>query len=584
MRLRRFGPDPEQPRGWAVGLCGSLALGLACAAPPSRPAAAPAPADPAATARAVPVLPDPAPARSSPPQPSSPERITPDALFRAQPPAAAAEPEFAVPKFKRFKLKNGIEVILTEVHDLPLVELHLVIRTGGGANPPGLAGLADLTANMLDEGTRTRSAMLIAEQIGDLGATLSTGASWDASTVTLSTIARNIDAAMAIWADVIVNPTFSERELARVRDNLVTAVARRKDSPPTVATLMLLRLLFGDRHPYAWPQTGVEESLKAMEAADVRRFYETYYQPGNATIIAAGDITEGDLRKKLGAALRGWRSHKVPAVRIPPPAPIESKRIVLVDKPGAPQSSIRVGFLGVRRTDPDYFDILLMNQIFGGSFYRLDMNLRERQQWTYGARSVFDMRSTPGPASAGGEFVAAHTADAVAEIWKEMRIMATTEVTDEELSRAKDNFIRAFPARFATRGSTAALLAELAIYRLPDNFLANYTKNIQAVTKADVRRVAQKLLSTNRLLVVVVGDRATQEAPLAKLGPFEVRDLDGNLVGFPPTVKEGPKDANRDRNKEGTMVVPDRARPRPREESSQPEKSQQPEKLGDRGD
>jgi zinc protease len=541
MRSARLGRDRKDPARSGAGLVSSLGLGLllgfACAAPsPPRPSV-PAPASGAAS-RAAPVIPDPVVSRSSPPEPSPPQRTTPDALFRAQAPAPAVESDFVVPKFKRFKLKTGVDVILAEVHDLPLVELHLVVRTGGGANPPGLAGLADLTANMLDEGTRTRSALLIAEQIGDLGAALSTASSWDASTVTLSTIARNVDAAIAIWADVILHPAFSERELIRVRDNLVTAVARRKDSPPTVASLMLLRLLFGDRHPYAWPQTGIEETLKKISAADVRRFYETYYQPSNATIIAAGDITEGDLRKKLAAALREWRPRKVPAVRIPPPAAIESKKIVLIDKPGAPQSSIRVGFLGVRRTDPDYFDILLMNQIFGGSFYRLDMNLRERQQWTYGARSVFDMRSAPGPASAGGEFVAAHSADAIAEILKEMRAMATTEVTDEELSRAKDNFVRAFPARFATRGSTAALLAELAVYGLPDSFLANYTRNIQAVTKAGIRRVAQKFLSTNKMLIVVVGDRLTQEGPLAKLGPIEVRDLDGNPVGSPPAAKD----------------------------------------------
>jgi zinc protease len=444
-------------------------------------------------------------------------------------------------------LKNGVEVILSEVHDLPLVELHLVVKTGGGANPPGEAGLADLTANMMDEGTRTRSALDIAEQIGDLGAILATTASWDASFVSLSTISRNLEAGMAIWADVIVHPAFSDKELARVRDNLVTAVARRKDSPPTVASLALARLIFGEHHPYGWPQTGVEESLKKLSAADVKRFYSTYYRPGNATIIAAGDITQNDLKKNLEVALRDWRPGRAPAVKMPTVATIEKKKIVLIDKPGAPQSSIRVGFLGVRRADPDYFPIVLMNQIFGGSFYRLDMNLRERQQWTYGARSAFDMRRTPGPASAGGEFVAAHTADAVAEILKEMRIMATSEVTDEELARAKDNFTKAFPARFATRGSTAALLGELTVYGLPDSFPANYAKNIQAVTKTDVRRVAQKFLLNDKLVIVVVGDRATQEAPLKRLGPIELRDLEGNPVvahapakdGSPPGAKTG---------------------------------------------
>ena len=352
-----------------------------------------------------------------------------------------------------------------------------------------------------------------------------------------------MDSALAIWADVILHPAFSETELSRVRDNLVTAVSRRKDSPPTVASLALARILFGDRHPYAWPQTGVEESLKKLSVGDVRHFYETYYRPGNATIIVAGDITQADLRRKLESALRDWRPGRVPVTKIPPPPAIDKKKIVLIDKPGAPQSSIRVGFLGARRSDPDYFSIVLMNQILGGSFYRLDMNLRERQQWTYGARSMFDMRRMPGPASAGGEFVALHTADAVAEILKEMRTMATSEVTDEELARAKDNFTRAFPARFATRASTAALLAELAVYGLPDSFLTSYAKKIQAVTKSDVRRVAQRYLLNDKFVIVVVGDRATQEVALKRLGPVEVRDLDGNPLIAPapaaPTSRGG---------------------------------------------
>jgi zinc protease len=232
---------------------------------------------------------------------------------------------------------------------------------------------------------------------------------------------------------------------------------------------------------------------------------------------------------------------------IPAVAALDKKRIVLIDKPGAPQSSIRVGFPGVKRTDPDYFAILLMNQILGGSFYRLDMNLRERQQWTYGARSAFEMRRAAGSASAGGEFVAAHTADAVAEILKEMRTIATSEVTDEELGRAKDNFTKAFPARFATRATTAGLLAELAIYGLPDSYLASYVDNINRVSKADISKAAQRFLMTDKMLVVVVGDRATQEAALGKLGPLELRDLDGNLIPVAKT-KDAPSRSSGDRD------------------------------------
>jgi zinc protease len=519
---------------------GPLPTAAVPGSPVERPAGTPAPL--AAASPGAPALTLAAVTPSATPTPPVAAPTTPDAPFRAQAPAAGPEPVFHVPPFTRFKLKNGAEVILAEFHDLPLVEVHLVLKTGGGANPAGEAGLADLTANMLDEGTKTRSALQIAEQVGSLGGALTTSSSWDGSVVTLSSIARNFEAALAIWSDVIVHPAFTDKELARVRENLLTAVTRRKDSPPTLANLLLTRVLFGEKHPYGWPLTGVEETLRKISAADIRRFYATYYHPSNATIIAAGDITEPVLRAKLEAALHDWRPARAPAVRVPAPAALTGKRIYLIDKPGAPQSSIRVGFLGVRRTDPDYFAILMMNQILGGAFYRLDMNLREHQQWTYGARSSFEMRRTPGPASAGGEFVAPHTADAVAEILKEMRTIATTEVTDEELGRAKDNFVRSFPARFATRASTAAQLGELAVYGLPNSFLEDYTKKIQAVTKAEILRAAQRFLSGDRLAIIVVGDRASQEVALRKLAPLEIRDLDGAPLAATPSPKDvGPR-------------------------------------------
>jgi zinc protease len=239
-------------------------------------------------------------------------------------------------------------VILSEVHDLPLVEVHLVVKTGGGANAPGAAGLADLTANMLDEGTSHRSALEIAEQIGDLGASLATTASWDASLVSLSTIARSVDSALAIWADVILHPAFSETELSRVRDNLVTAVSRRKDSPPTVASLALARILFGDRHPYAWPQTGVEESLKKLSVAtsgtSTRPTTAPGMPPSSSRATSPRPISGESSRRRCATGDRD----ACPSPRCPPPPAIDKKKIVLIDKPGAPQSSIRVGIPGVR--------------------------------------------------------------------------------------------------------------------------------------------------------------------------------------------------------------------------------------------
>jgi predicted Zn-dependent peptidase len=508
----------------------SLVLAAVFASCASAPTPAPAPVAPAVAVEATPA---PKPVAAAPvvaAAPPAPAPTTPDAPFRAQAPAPGPEPHFQVPGFKRFKLKNGLQVVLAEFHDLPLVDLNLIVKSGGGANPPELAGLAEMTANMLDEGTKTRTALQISDQIAALGATLTTGSSWDASTAALSTLTKNLDGALAIWADVIQNPGFSDKEFARVRDNVLTAVARRKDSPPTLASLSLSRILYGERHPYGWPITGVEASLKKLTPADLHKFYETYYRPNNAVLIVAGDVTEATLRAKLEGAFKGWKARPVSARKLPAPPAAAKTKVYLVDKADAPQSSIRVGQIGIDRNNPDYIPATVMNLILGGGFYRLDLNLREGKGWTYGARSMFEARKAPGPFGAGGEFVATHTADSVAEILKEINTIRDADVTDAELARAKDQIVKSFPARFATRASTAGQLAEIAIYGLPDSYLADFTRKVMAVSKEDVHRMARKYFDPSKMAIVVIGDQKSNREALDKIARVEMRDLEGNPI------------------------------------------------------
>ena len=467
----------------------------------------------------------------SPPTPAIAEkptsRQTPDAEFRQKLPATGEKSAFRVPAVKRFKLKNGLRVILAESHKLPLVGVEMVVRSGNGANPQSKAGLADLVADMLDEGTASRSATEIAEQIAQLGATLSTNATWDASSLSVSALSENIDRALDVWADVLLRPAFSEDDLARVRENLLSSLARRKDSPPLVAGVAFARALFGDSHPYGSPSSGTEASVAGITRADVQAFFDKYYRPNNAVLVVAGDIGEADLRAKMEKLLAGWKPRPVPAVKIPKPPSIEKTRIFLVDKAGAPQSSIRIGLLGIERKNPDYYRALVMNQILGGSFKRLTLNLRETKGWTYGVGSMFEARRAPGPWTAGGEFVAEHTADSVAEILKEISALRSEDVGDKELKETKDEIVRAFPARFATANQVAAQMAALAVYDLPDKELENFTARISSVSAADVRKTAQKYLRPDNLVVVVVGDRNRVEASLRKIADVELRDIDG---------------------------------------------------------
>ncbi len=508
-------PNPEAPiMGRLVARLGG-ARGLDGGVAPAVPAAPRSPASPSSRPAA-------------PPKAAAP-RSTPDAPFRSKLPAAAAERPFKVPAVKRFRLRNGLPVILAESRRLPLVTVDLVVKTGSSANPKERPGLASLTANLLDEGTTKRSATEIASQIAQLGATLATYATWDASAVSLGVLAEHLDAALELWADVLLRPAFPQTELDRVVKNLTALIASRKDSPPIVAQQVQARALWGDAHPFAWPEVGTEESLAKLGREALKRFYDTHYVPGNAVLVVAGDVTEARLRAKLEPLLAGWKGKKAPPIKVPRVEGPTQSRIVLVDKPGAPQSSVRIGLPAIERKHPDYYRVLVANHIFGGTFKRLTMNLRESKGWTYGVRSYLDARRAPGPWEIGGEFVAARTADAVEEIGKELEKLRRDPVTDQELDETKRELTGAFPARFATASQLAAQMAALAIYDLPPGELDAFVSKIRAVGKDDVRRMAQKYFRPEQLVITVVGDRVTLESSLRKLAPVERRNPDGGL-------------------------------------------------------
>ncbi len=457
-------------------------------------------------------------------------RTSPDAAFRATLPAPGEKHAFHVPAVKRLRLKNGLPVILAESHQLPLVSVDLVLKTGSSANPKDKAGLAALVASMLDEGTKKRTATQIANEVAQLGASLHAHATWDATAVSLSVLAENLDRALPVWADVLLAPAFNQDDFKRVVDNLISSLAQRKDYPPVIAGQVYARALWGEGHPFGWPETGTQESIRKLAPADLKHFYDAYYAPNNAVLVVAGDITEKQLHTKIEPLLAAWRAKKIAPSKLPRVAAPDKTRIVLVDKPGAPQSSIRIGLPGIERKNPDYYRALVTNQILGGTFKRLAMNLRETKGWTYGVGSQFDARRAPGPWTVSGEFVAAHTADAVEEILEEIEKLRSEEVTDKELAETKDEIVGAFPARFATAGQLASQMVALAVYDLKPTELDGFATKIAAVTKEQVRLTARKYFRPDNLLVVVVGDRAGNEAALRKIATVERRDLDGNLI------------------------------------------------------
>jgi zinc protease len=436
-------------------------------------------------------------------------------------PKPGPEVTLRLPKLERSKLSNGLEVLVVQHHELPVVNMNLVVKTGGAADPDDRAGLANVTANMLDEGTRTRSTLDISNALVAIGANVNTNAGWDSSNASLLTLTRNLDRALDIYSDVVLNPTFPEAELKRINDQRLTAFKQRRDDANAIAGIVFPALLYGRNHPYGHPLTGDETSVAATAAADVRKFYETYYRPNNAALIVVGDVTPAQIMPKLEKAFGKWAQAPVPAVDVTA-APVARQRntFYIVDRPGAAQSVIQIGHVGVSRSSQDYFPLVVLNRLLGGGFIsRVNLNLREDKGYTYGARTAFDYRRGAGPFAASAGVYTRVTKESVAEFMKELRgVRGEIPITPEELLYAKQGFGRAvLSSGFETPSQIANRLEDIVLHGLPDDYFNSFGARIAAVTLEDVNRVARQHINPDRFAILVVGDRKEIEKGLREL-------------------------------------------------------------------
>jgi zinc protease len=424
-----------------------------------------------------------------------------------------------LPQIQRRKLSNGLEVLIVEQHEVPVVNMNLVLRTGGAADPQDRPGLASLTAALIDEGTKTRSSMDISNQLAAIGARLGTGSDFDNSAMNLLTLSKHLDRALEIYSDVVTNPSFPENELELQRKSRLATLMQRKDDANAIAGIVYSSLLYGRNHPYGHPAMGDEQSVRATTNEDVRRFYETYYRPNNAALIVAGDVKPATLMPKLERAFANWKRGEIPAVNIGLPPAREKATVYIVDKPGAAQSVLMIGQVGQPRSTPDYFPLIVMNTMLGGQFTsRVNMNLREDKGYTYGARTAFDYRRGAGPFMATAGVQTAVTKESVYEFLKELRgIRGERPVTPEELDFSKQAITRGFPRTFETPEQIANRLTDVVVYNLPDDYFNNYIARVRAVTVDDINRVANRYLDPSRMAILVVGDRKVIEPGLRSL-------------------------------------------------------------------
>jgi predicted Zn-dependent peptidase len=448
---------------------------------------------------------------------------------RSRPPTLGAVQELKLPAIEKRMLSNGLPVWVVEAHEVPLVQVNLLVKSGSGADPSGKFGLASLTTAMLDEGAGSRSALQIADEVEFLGADLGTSGSFDASAVRLNVPVSRLQLALPLMADVALRPTFPEAELERVRQERLTALLQARDDAATVAPMAFARLLFGPTHRYGTGTSGTEATLKAFTTADLKAFHSQTFQPGSATLIVAGDITAESALPQLEMHFGSWRGQaaRVTHTAVPSASQPAQGEVVVVDMPGAAQSQVRIGWVGVPRSTPDYFTLQVLNTILGGSFTsRLNQNLREEHQYSYGASSRFDMRLSPGPFFAGAGVQTDKTSEALREFFTELNGI-TKPVGPDELAKAKNYVALGFPSQFETIGDLTGQIEQLIVYGLPENYYADYVKNIQAVTAAAVQKAAATYIQPPRFLVVVVGDRKVIEPGIRalKLGPVRTMSV-----------------------------------------------------------
>lgn len=438
--------------------------------------------------------------------------------YSANLPKPQADPKLTLPSIEKQKLSNGLNVWMVRSSELPIISMNLVLNAGGSADPANRSGLAYLTAALIDDGTKTRSAVEIANQLQAIGANLGTGSNWDSANASIQTLTKNLDKALEIFSDVIVNPAYPADEIETRRRRDLVGFIQRKDNPNAIANVAYNKLLYGD-HPYGRSLQGDEASIKAITKAEIEAFYSTYYRPNNSTLIVVGDFRTDELTKKLEEAFKDWKPADVPSASVPQPKEFDKPGIYIIDKPGAAQSVVSIGQVGVSRDNPDFFPLSVMNSILGGQFSaRVNMNLREDKGYTYGARTNWGFRRGAGPFEASADVQTAVTKESVMEFMKELNgIRGSIPVTQAELDYNKQSLIRRYPAGFETNGQVAAQLANLVVYGLPDSYFNEYIGKIQAVTLADVNRVANRYLQPERMAILIVGDKSVIEPKLREI-------------------------------------------------------------------
>jgi zinc protease len=450
-------------------------------------------------------------------------------IDRTKPPKPGPESKVKFPSYYEKMLPNGLKVIVIENHEQPIVYVSFVVKSGSTYDGE-LPGLASVTAELLTKGTKTRSATQIAEEIDFVGGSLNATASWDATNVSVLVLKKYLGVGVDILQDVVLNPTFPEEEIERVRTQRLASIKQSKAEAGYLAGVRFSKELFAG-HPYANESGGNEESIQKMKRDDLVKFYQTHFIPNNSFIIFAGDITPSEALPLVEKYFGGWKKGKNPHKEFQTVKDVNQTKVVIIDKPGAVQSAIRIGHLGIDRKNKDYVKVYTLNTLLGGYFNsRINMNLRETHGYTYGASSFFDARIYPGPFIVSADVRNEVTDSSIAEVIKELKRIIDEPVPEDELKMAKDYIVGSFPLQIETPAQVASRVMTIEIYGLPKDFYDRFREEVKKITAKDIQETARKYLHPDKLLIVVSGNSKQIKPVLEKFGPVVVYDADGNKI------------------------------------------------------
>jgi zinc protease len=445
-------------------------------------------------------------------------------LDRSIAPVSAAAVPFRAPRPEVTVLRCGLPLWVIPRRDLPIVAATFALGGGAGMQPPDAAGLADLTTAMMDEGTSSCTSIELARAAEVMGTSLSTSCGWDGAYVGFQSLTPHWLASLDLAVDVLRNPTFPESEWTRIHGQTLAGLKAERDSAEARAHRGLLRALYPLDHPYRQPIDGHEEIVARLTRDDVRRFHERFHGPGRAACVVAGDVDPAEVARALDERLADWSGPVVVPPALPSPARGARPRILLLDRPGAPQAVVRVGHVGLTRLDPDFTDVLVLNQVLGGQFSsRLNAKLREEKGFTYGVRSHFDCRRGPGPFFVGASLQTDRLAEALADLRGEVEaLVGDRPPTAAELDDARRALIEGQARQFETPASLVSRYAGLFVHGLPPDHHTHFAERLGGVTVDSLATVARRQIDPNALAAVVVADASIVLEPLRGLGWCDV--------------------------------------------------------------